>query len=49
MRLEIRRRRLMVSDWLHTHIERHLRAVTRLVDWEQQKQRFSALREQLSL
>jgi hypothetical protein len=26
MRLEIRRRRLMVSDWLRTHIERQLRA-----------------------
>jgi ribosome-associated translation inhibitor RaiA len=26
MRLEIRRRRLMVSEWLRTHIERQLRA-----------------------
>jgi site-specific DNA recombinase len=30
-------------------LERHLRAVARLVDWEGQKQRFSALREQFSL
>jgi site-specific DNA recombinase len=30
-------------------LERHLRALTRLVDWEQQKQRFHTLREHLSL
>ena len=30
-------------------LERHLRAVARLVDWEQQQQRFRILREQLSL
>jgi hypothetical protein len=30
-------------------LERHLRAVARLADWEGQKQRFRALREQLSL
>ena len=30
-------------------LERHVRAVARLVDWEQQKQRFRALRERLSL
>ena len=30
-------------------LERHVRAVARLVDWEQQKQRFHALRERLSL
>jgi site-specific DNA recombinase len=30
-------------------LERHLRAVARLADWEGQKQRFQALREQLSL
>jgi site-specific DNA recombinase len=30
-------------------LERHVRAVARLVDWEEQKQRFRALRERLSL
>jgi hypothetical protein len=30
-------------------LERHVRAVARLVDWEGQKQRFRVLREQLSL
>src|SRR3954466_3956897 len=30
-------------------LERHLRAVARLADWEGKKQRFQALREQLSV